>query len=358
MISPTVHPLRQRLNAVRRAVFTSFACLLYLCDCGASFAQNLRVASELYQKVHEQLVASGFTDMAAKRFEEKRGDGWHARLDLDDALKQKLAELSNPAALMRQASQLPRGGWQNVRDFQHLERIKAMSRDLSAFMTLQARMDLKLGKPKEAVDDLLSCLSFSNHIGQDGVLITKLVEVAVNRIVSMRVANHIHELPEPALRSMLTKMSQLPPSSSPKEVFQAERDYALQLMAEQKGIYPPQSVEAIKVFYKDLLEFIDTSGPAFEESMKALAEKNAKQPFVKGLIPSIGLARIKMDVVPVDHALLMAGMNVVLNGKDALDTIKDPLGGEPFIYEKTERGFKLTSHLKINEMPISLEFEL
>jgi hypothetical protein len=335
---------------------TSLACLLYLSASAVSLAQNAQVASELYQKAHEQLVAAGFTDMVTKRFKEKRGAGLYEKLVLDDALKQKMTELSNAAAVMRQAAQLPLSGWQNTQDSQHLARIKAMSRDLSAFMTLQARIDLMQGNPQQAVDDLLSCLSYSNHIGQDGVLITKLVEVAVNRIVSMRVASHINELPEAALQSMLTKMNRLPPSSSPKKIYQAERDFALQLMAEQKEVYPPAMVEAIKVTYKDLLEFVDTSGSDFKESMKALSDKNANKPLAKTLIPAITLARSKMDVIPADHALLKAGINVVLNGKEGLDVVKDPHNGEPFLYEKTESGFKLTSHLKINETPISLEF--
>lgn len=320
-----------------------------------SVAQEIKMAADLYRKAHAQLVESGFTDMA-KRYEAENGGAWYATIDLDNPLKQKLESMSNAAAVVRQAAQLPLGGWHGEKDPQRLAQIKSMSRDLLALMTLQARMDVLNGKPMDAADDLLSCMSYSNHVGQDGVMITKLVEIAVSQIVSKALARQIPELPESTLQSMSSKIKQLPPTSSPKEVFRNERDYALQLMKDQKEIYSTDMIRSFRVFYDDLIQLVDESDGDFEDQLKGLGTKYSKQPLIKSTLPMFGNVWSKMEVIEVHRALILSGINLVLEGESALGRIPDPHGGKPFTYLKTDKGFTLTSQLEIRSDPISLHF--
>jgi hypothetical protein len=63
-----------------------------------------------------------------------------------------------------------------------------------------------------------------------------------------------------------------------------------------------------------------------------------------------------MQLLDINHQLLVAGVQVLLKGEDALDVIKDPHSESSFAYTKTPNGFILRSQLKVRGKPVSLQF--
>ena len=59
----------------------------------------------------------------------------------------------------------------------------------------------------------------------------------------------------------------------------------------------------------------------------------------------------------VKNALAAAGLAVIENGLDALQSHSDPATGQPFTYTQTADGFDLESRFQFREKPLKLSFK-
>src|SRR5438105_4455137 len=73
----------------------------------------------------------------------------------------------------------------------HLARIKAIAQAAR----LRAMWDLQQGRPAEARDDLLAAFALGRNSARDGVLISALVQIAIENLVCSTVAENFHQLP-------------------------------------------------------------------------------------------------------------------------------------------------------------------
>jgi hypothetical protein len=322
-------------------------------------SQDNTTASAFYQKANQEVTAAGLPDLA-KRFEPKAGNTWYAVVPLNDELEQIVGNLENAVELVRQASRMPLGNLigENDPDPLILREIKSSSRNIITLMTLQSRDELQNGHPEQAVDDLLSCLALSNHIGQNAVSITKLVEIAVNKMATQAIARSMPDLPASALQSFLVKLGKLPVSSSAPEVFLNERAYAAKLMNQQKGIYPEKSVQGVLNCYEEWAALMKLPWADQIEQIDVLSKKYANDPIVRASLPMLSNMRIQMQLIDLNRQILEAGAQVLVKGEEALDAIKDPFDESSFDYSKTPNGFILRSQFEIRGNPVSLQFGL
>src|SRR5438477_10673533 len=88
-----------------------------------------------------------------------------------------------------------------------LARIKAIAQTAR----LRAMWDLQQGRPTDARDDLLAAFALGRNSARDGVLISALVQIAVENIVCSSVAETLHQLPPDILIQLADGFAAAPP---------------------------------------------------------------------------------------------------------------------------------------------------
>jgi hypothetical protein len=320
-------------------------------------SQENSSATSLYQQANQELIAAGLAALA-ERYESKSDNTWYATVPLDEELKRFVGNQKKAVGLVRQASRMREG---NVAgeldpDPKKLSEIKLFSRNIITLMTLQSRLEHEKGNTEQAMDDLLTCLAMSNHIGQKAVMITKLVEIAVNQLATRAIVRTMPGMPASALQDFSEKLSQLPGSSTPSEVFLNERAYATKLMHQQREIYPEKTTQAMQNCYEDWADLMKLPMEDQAKQEEMISRKYASDPLVNHSLPMLSNMRNQMQLLAINHQLLVAGVQVLLKGEDALDLIKDPHSESSFAYSKTPNGFILRSQLKVRGKPVSLQF--
>ena len=344
---------------------STFKCLLWvtlaamIMSGNPAWSQQNTSAADLYEKANQSVKVAGLPNLA-DRYIPTAGNAWHASVPLNEGIKQFISAQKEAVGLVRQASRMPLGGWNGVKDPnpQKLREIKMSSRNIIALMTLQARSELLNDNPEQALDDLLSCLAMSNHVGQKAVAITKLVEIAVNQMATESIARVMPDLPASTLQQLPVKLTKLPASSSPAEVFLNERAFASKLINQQKGVYPEKSVQRMMNSYDDWADLMKLPLSEQSKQEEILSNKYAKGPFVKMTLPILGNLRTQMQLIDLRRQLLEAGVQVLLKGEEALDAFSDPHGEGSFGYSKTPNGFILRSQFQVQDKPVSLQFGL
>lgn len=318
-------------------------------------SQENSSATSLYQQANQELIAAGLTALA-ERYESKSDNTWYATVPLDEELKRFVGDQKKAVGLVRQASRTREGNVTGELDPKKLSEIKLSSRNIITLMTLQSRLEHEKGNTEQAMDDLLTCLAMSNHIGQKAVAITKLVEIAVNQLATRAIARTMPGMPASALQDFSEKLSQLPGSSTPSEVFLNERAYVTKLMHQQKEIYPEKTTQAMQNCYEDWADLMKLPMEDQAKQEEMISKKYASDPLVNHTLPMLSNMRNQMQLLDINHELLVAGVQVLLKGEDALDVIKDPHSESSFAYTKTPNGFILRSQLKVRGKPVSLQF--
>ena len=77
--------------------------------------------------------------------------------------------------------------------------------------------------------------------------------------------------------------------------------------------------------------------------LTSLDEAGKTNPFVADFVTSLGGAVDKTQAITVRSAMAVAGLAVMQDGPDALQSHPDPTTGQPFTYKQTADGFDLES---------------
>jgi hypothetical protein len=93
----------------------------------------------------------------------------------------------------------------------------------------------------------------------------------------------------------------------------------------------------------------------FEKDYKSELEPLSKaNPVIRVMTPNLPLLRWTEEYARTNRALLRASIAIRLDGPQAVDQHPDPYDGKPFSYRSVEHGFRLESHLKQGQEPLSL----
>src|SRR5438552_2160374 len=87
----------------------------------------------------------------------------------------------------------------------------ARIRAIAQAARLRAMWDLQQGRPTDARDDLLAAFALGRNSARDGVLISALVQIAVENIVCSTVAENLHQLPPEILKQLADGFAAAPP---------------------------------------------------------------------------------------------------------------------------------------------------
>jgi hypothetical protein len=253
-----------------------------------------------------------------------------------------------------------------------------------------------------AVKDILGIFAAGRNIGTDRLVISVLVQDALQAIAASSVAGHYYELSPATMQKLLDGMDQLPPMVSGAEAILMEKklcgEWLLERLKEVQS--NPEAMEALKreienmggqnatngaqeiakaaggkvenvmemakammPYYDRLAEIHRMPYPKCEAEIAAFEKEvsSSTNYFAKTLLPALTRFRTKELAIDVKLAMVRAAAQYKVHGKTGFESVKDPCGNgpfkfEPFKFNGEDRGFKLTSAFSPTNSPTTLIF--
>lgn len=265
----------------------------------------------------------------------------------------------------------------------------SMARELSRMARLRAQLRFEQGQAAGAIEDATAVMALGRHAGSDGLLISLLIDYAVERQAIRLIAAYLPKLDSDALEKLSRKLDELPAAKTPHEAILTEKEvfleWAIRELAKEgakeellqflqssddpavkafKGLSPAQlrkSLIELRAFYDKLAEIVLLPP---EKVKKAEAEliadpglERTAAKIAEGLAPAVAASRQAQAVYQTRLAMLRAAVAVADQGRQALSRKdhQDPFGGGPFKYAPFDGGFELTSKLTDRKgEPVSL----
>jgi len=280
----------------------------------------------------------------------------------------------------------------------HLARCKAVAQAAR----LRALWNLQHGRQAEARDDLLGAFALGRNAGRDGVLISVLVQIAMETIICSAVAENFYQFSPETLKQLADGFEAAPPRTTVAAVMAGEESFfakwmegkVLRLQKENPGNEAKvmagiqevientlgggdeQPSEAQRNVWEqvtqkartseDILKLLREQGPLYQKLAEVMAlphaefERQIKQfvaevrdssnPFVSLTFPALEKCRPKEFMALAQLAMLRAAVEYKLHGEAGLKSVADPFGQGPFafrriVFEGVDRGFELKSAL-------------
>ena len=264
---------------------------------------------------------------------------------------------------------------------------------------LRARWFVQQGKPDAARDDLVAAFVLGRNVSQDGTLISALVQIAMESIITVHVVQQWPELQTDTIRSILIGIDNAPPRGTMANCMQIERvgfyDWLIRRIHEIQAKYPANEQKALQEISKlldgaiseegqqhpgfgasviqaagnsisGLLEYVGQLDPLYREMEQVMALPYAEfQPALQQLqqkisgspnllahefLPAVSKVRLREFRILARLAMVQAAYQFRLDPANGLRSVPDPYGNGPFDYSRfvldgIDRGFKLKSAL-------------
>jgi hypothetical protein len=265
------------------------------------------------------------------------------------------------------------------------------ARELARLGCLRAQLRFERGQSVAAVDDAADVMALGRHAGSDALMISVLVDYAIERQALKVIAVHVPQLKPDARSLLLARLEHLPAGKTMSEAIHAEKEVFLggfiRKLGEKDGrerllkmlgqADEPEIAALAKLSTAELLKAANDMRAVYdrlakivllppEEVRKAqddlLADPSLDRRVVQVaemLMPAVDAARRAEAVYQTRLAMLKAAVALVDGGRRALrrEEHHDPYGDGPFKYSAFEGGFVLTSKLEgRDEKPVSLTF--
>lgn len=271
----------------------------------------------------------------------------------------------------------------------------AAARLLSTLACLHARLSLDEGRTAEARDDFVAALTLGRHASLDGSLIGVLVGYSIESRVGEAIALSLPELGVETIRELKKRLDGLPMGGRPALALRTCEENTLDWL--DRKVREAKNQESLLGFLRILVvseretnnadqkarAFLDECGgnaaglrkfivqtrPSYarmarslelpedqcEKEFKRENQNQAGNPVYKVLFPAIAKCRSAQTRAEVRWALLMAALAVRIDGREALNNHRDPVGGGPFEYVAFDGGYELRSKLKVaQDKPVAL----
>ncbi len=320
---------------------------------------------------------------------------------LDDQVEALAGRYDHVFELVRRAAQLPQPcDWGiDLADgpdtlLPHLAKAKAIAQAAR----FRARVFLQRGQENEAVQDLLAAFVLGRRLSNDGVLISALVQIAIENLVIGTVAENYYAFSTEGLNQVVAGIDASPARGTVSQsIGTGERicvDWFVRHIEMIRAAHPGDEAKALSEIrelltaklieengtknYDQADQIIQAAGGTLEgvialvkgvtpyytelQAINALPYdryadaaaaffakvENNPNPFVKLLLPALQKARSKEFLVQNHVAMLRAAVQFRLHGGEGLKSVTDPCGAGPFeyrrfVYEKVDRGFELRS---------------
>lgn len=270
---------------------------------------------------------------------------------------QKFLEAHQPAReLLLQGSKVLACDWGNRTTEELFDDLSAQ-RMLLNFLKTDAALWMQKREPGKFVDNGLAMLSLSHHIGHDGPLVSKLVEVLMDAQAIELLAQNLPSIPTERQRTLPQELDAISRSTPGGETMAAEYSRSKQHVAEQGNNFMMLAmVNSMEPFFKEIGKALDEQSPdEFAKTLDSQVGKYQLNPIAQNAIPTMRSLRPQMAAVETRLAMLRTAIDILLHGEGAIARSKDPYGNGPFAYAKSGDGFTLTSAFKLKEAAVSLK---
>ncbi len=282
---------------------------------------------------------------------------------------------------------------------------------------LRLAWHLQHGRQAEACDELLAAIALARNLPRNGLLISVLVQGALESIASSMVAENFGRLSSEALQELAAGLEAMPPRGTVAGCVPGEKalsqDWMLRrinelqranpgedakVMAGIRELFAPVFDVLVKRWLKEKAEeagwwerLVQAAGGTSEgvaELIRDMEPFNQKLAAVMALpygeyqeqikqlkaetqqssnpLPTLGLifwenSRDKEFKAQVNVAMMRAALEYKLHGQAGLQSVADPCGQGPFgfrrfIFEGVDRGFELKSACPLNPWPFAIIF--
>ena len=255
---------------------------------------------------------------------------------------------------------------------------------------------LKNGRQAEARDDLLAAFTLGRNVSRDGVLVSALVQMAMENIIESVVAENFFQWQPETLQQIVNGLNAAPARGTIARCIPAERqsfhDWLLrkvqelqqessgngartverlsELFARVGGEAEPDkefaaqvikagggTADGVLMLIRELSPLYDKvtvlmnlpHGPFEEQLAQFMAEVDQNpNPLVPKLFKVFARCRTKEFAAVIKQAMVRAGVEYKLRGEAGLKSVTDPCGDGPFavrrfVFEGEDRGFELRS---------------
>lgn len=340
---------------------------------------------------------------------------WRGRV-LDERFGKLISQFDNSFKLFRRAARAqPPCDWGLDLSDGPEALLPGLAKAKLAAQTARLRLMWRLqnGKPEEAGDDLLATFVMARQLAADRVLISTLVQFAIENIVAAIIAESFYQLPSETLAQMAEGLAAAPAQgliadcihtedtsfsryfTRRIEEFRAEdqtraltriRELLAKSLSEEAPLTSEQSDGAVKAdkiiaaagnTLEGLFRLFQELPPLYAqverilrlpaaEYQKPMAEFQAMvnahpNPLVKELFTLFDNCRKKEFGTQSTVAMARAGIAYKLRGEEGFRSVLDPCTGEPFEFERfifdgVDRGFKLKSKFRSRDFDEALIF--
>ena len=328
---------------------------------------------------------------------------WRGRA-LDEQFEKQIATYDNAFKLLRQAARQKAPcdwGYDLSQGPELLLPGLAKAKQLSQAARLRMRWHLQHGRPDDARDDLFAAFVLGRQVATDGILLSALVQIAMENILASGIAENWFRFSPQTLQQVMDSIAAAPArgaivrcvaserrvfknwlarklgefqaaSGGESEALQKTRQLLRSLLSggdapEEPASPTPESIiQSAGGTTAGLLRLLNELDPLYDEAavlmtvpygqfqpqIKAFNEKVANHPnlFVHVFFPAFEKCRLKEFAIEVKLAMLRAAHAHRLSGKAGLGQVPDPLFHEPFQFRRFEflgadRGFELRSKM-------------
>jgi hypothetical protein len=293
----------------------------------------------------------------------------------------------------------------------------APSKEVMVAARLRLQWNLQHGRQAEACDDLLAAFTLARNLPRNGLLISVLVQGAMESIGCFMVADNFNHFSPEALQQLAAGLEALPPRGTVVGCIPAEKalsqDWMLRridelqranpgddakVMAGIREMFAPVFDVLVQRWLKEKSEeagwwerLVQAAGGTSEGVVKLVRElepfdqkladvlalpyseyqspmKQLKAEAEQSSNPLLGLgltfwdnSRDKEFKAQVNLALVRAALEYKLHGQAAFQGVTDPCGQGPFgfrrfVFQGVDRGFELKSACPLNPWPYIMIF--
>ncbi len=293
----------------------------------------------------------------------------------------------------------------------------APAKEVMVSARLRLAWDLQHGRQAEACDDLLAAITLARNLPRNGLLISVLVQGAMESIASYMVADNFYQFSPEAMQQLAAGLEATPARGTVAGCVPGEKtlsqDWMLRriedlqkanpgddakVMTGIRELFAPMFDVLVQRFLKEKSEeagwwerLVQAAGGTSEGVVKLIRDLepfNQRLAAVMALpygeyqeqmkqlkaetqqssnpLPALGLTfwentRDKEFKGQVNLAMLRAALEYKLHGQAGLQSVTDPCGQGPFgfrrfIFEGVDRGFELKSACPLNPWPYVMIF--
>ena len=242
----------------------------------------------------------------------------------------------------------------------------------------------RMGDPSAAVEDLVAASRVGQNALSPPILIGHLVDLAIQGIVIDSITEHASLLVSAGDTRLVEQLNDRNYDEGLRRAFEEEAD-RMTRETDRLAAGPPEEAmrELVTVGDDKTAPQIQAMGVTqalagmrqavelqreyalalrlpeaeYRAWLTKVDEAGKANPLVGALVTSLGKAVDKTQAVTVRTAMAVAGLAVMQNGPDALQSHPDPSTSQPFAYTQTADGFALESSFPFLGKPMKLTFK-